>query len=302
MSFSDSDAQRLLRVVEEQVDRALSRKPYTTYGTVSTINNTTAKATVFLFGDATASNGFSYPRHMSPLVGDMVRVVIDPRGDRYIEQTYGPGGGSPAGAIVAYGGASAPSGWLMCTGSTVSRSTYAALFSAIGTTYGAGDGSTTFGLPNLQQRFPLGKASSGTGVTLGSTGGAIDHVHSGPSHTHSHNHTLSSHTHTLSHSHTLSSNGYALVMMTAQYLRMNRITSGVASWSYNFQNFFGQNASGSGTETAATSLDGVTDGASVTTTSGPNTPNTDTDATAGGTANTGSNNPPYQVVNYIIKT
>jgi microcystin-dependent protein len=59
----------------------------------------------------------------------------------------------------------------------VSRSTYAALFAAIGIAYGAGNGTTTFNLPDLRQRFPLGKAASGTGATLGGTGGAIDHIH-----------------------------------------------------------------------------------------------------------------------------
>jgi microcystin-dependent protein len=83
----------------------------------------------------------------------------------------------PPGAILAYGGASAPSGWLLCDGSAVSRTTYADLFAAIGTAYGTGDGSTTFNLPDLRQRFPLGKAASGTGSTLGGTGGSIDHSH-----------------------------------------------------------------------------------------------------------------------------
>lgn len=92
--------------------------------------------------------------------------------------------GMPVGAIVPYAGATAPSGWLLCDGSAVSRETYRALFTAIGTTYGTGDGATTFNVPDLRGRFPLGKATSGTGSTLGGTGGAIDHVHTGPSHTH----------------------------------------------------------------------------------------------------------------------
>ena len=93
--------------------------------------------------------------------------------------------GNPPGGIMAYGGASAPSGWFICDGSAVSRTTYADLFAVIGTTYGAGDGSTTFNLPDLQQRFPLGKAVAGTGNTLGGVGGLIDHTHTAPNHNHS---------------------------------------------------------------------------------------------------------------------
>lgn len=113
----------------------------------------------------------------------------------------------PTAAILPYGGASAPTGYLLCNGNAVSRTTYSALFAIVGTTFGSGDGSTTFNVPNLQQRFPLGKAASGTGATLGGTGGAIDHTHTGPSHTHTvagHTHDMANHTHTApSHSHTL---------------------------------------------------------------------------------------------------
>lgn len=90
----------------------------------------------------------------------------------------------PSGAITAYGAASAPTGWLLCNGAAISRTTYAVLFAVIGTTYGVGDGSTTFNIPNLTQRFPLGKAASGTGATLGATGGAIDHLHNVYGHYH----------------------------------------------------------------------------------------------------------------------
>jgi len=93
----------------------------------------------------------------------------------------------PAGTIVAYGAAVAPSGWLLADGSQVSRTVYADLFAAIGVTFGPGDSATTFHLPDLRGRFPLGKAAAGTGATLGSTGGALDHTHSTPAvaaHTH----------------------------------------------------------------------------------------------------------------------
>lgn len=78
----------------------------------------------------------------------------------------------------------APSGWLICDGTAISRTTYASLFNRIGTTYGVGDGTTTFNIPDFRQRFPLGKAAAGTGSTLGSTGGVIDHTHTVPAHFH----------------------------------------------------------------------------------------------------------------------
>lgn len=62
----------------------------------------------------------------------------------------------PAGTIVPFAGASAPQGWLLCAGQTVNRFVYSSLFSAIGATYGAGDGSTTFAVPDLRGRMVLG--------------------------------------------------------------------------------------------------------------------------------------------------
>ena len=68
----------------------------------------------------------------------------------------------PAGVMHMYGGTSAPSGYLLCDGSVVSRATYADLFAAIGTAFGEGDGSTTFHLPDPRGEFIRG-TSSGTG-------------------------------------------------------------------------------------------------------------------------------------------
>ena len=76
---------------------------------------------------------------------------------------------SEVGTIKPWPKASAPSGYLLCDGSAVSRTTYADLFAVISTTYGAGDSSTTFYVPDLQGKFPQGK--SGT-TSLAGTGGA----------------------------------------------------------------------------------------------------------------------------------
>lgn len=63
-------------------------------------------------------------------------------------------GSVPTGSILPYGGSTAPTGWLLCNGGTISRTTYENLFAVIGTSYGAGDGSTTFNLPN--GKVPIG--------------------------------------------------------------------------------------------------------------------------------------------------
>lgn len=83
---------------------------------------------------------------------------------------------TPTGSITQYGGGSAPTGWLFCDGAAISRTTYAALFAVIGTTFGSGDGSTTFNLPDLKGRVPVGKAVAGTFSTLNNKGGAETHT------------------------------------------------------------------------------------------------------------------------------
>jgi microcystin-dependent protein len=77
--------------------------------------------------------------------------------------------GIPTATIVPWSSASVPSGFLECDGTAVSRTTYATLFGIVGTTYGAGDGSTTFNVPNLADNVPVGKSPA---KALASTGGA----------------------------------------------------------------------------------------------------------------------------------
>ncbi len=94
---------------------------------------------------------------------------------------------TPAGIIKPYAGNNVPGGYLLCDGSAVSRTTYAGLFETIGTTYGEGDGSTTFNLPDLSGRTIIGTSSS---YELASTGGEEEHtltISEMPSHSHNPN-------------------------------------------------------------------------------------------------------------------
>ena len=78
---------------------------------------------------------------------------------------------SPIGTILPYGGASAPSGWFLCDGTAISRTTYAELFAVIGTAFGVGDGSTTFNLPDMREAVP-----KGAGLTGHTVGAHVDAV------------------------------------------------------------------------------------------------------------------------------
>jgi microcystin-dependent protein len=96
----------------------------------------------------------------------------------------------PIGAVIPYAGTSAPTGWLLCYGQAVSRTTYADLFAVLSTTYGVGDGSTTFNVPDLRGRVVAGQDDMGgtsanrltdqsgglDGDTLGDTGGEETHT------------------------------------------------------------------------------------------------------------------------------
>lgn len=109
------------------------------------------------------STGITYIYYDDGTSGQWVEVVTS--GLPSAEQIM------PTGSIIQTARSTAPNLWLLCQGQAISRSTYQTLYNAIGTSYGSGDGSTTFNVPNLQGVVPVGKTSSGTFATLGGTGG-----------------------------------------------------------------------------------------------------------------------------------
>lgn len=137
--------------------------------------------TELLMGDnAIGDIAFSFWQYdaNSSATDNFVGGVVHPAGNmgngRWLRRGYY---GAPTGTLHMWSTGTAPGGFLICDGSAVSRTTYVTLFGIIGTTFGVGDGSTTFNLPDFRQRFPLGVAASGTGNALAATGGSIDHVH-----------------------------------------------------------------------------------------------------------------------------
>lgn len=77
---------------------------------------------------------------------------------------------APVGVVTMFAGSSAPATWLLCDGSAVSRTTYAALFTVIGTTYGAGNGSTTFNVPDFRGVFPKGAGTTNRAAGVDANG------------------------------------------------------------------------------------------------------------------------------------
>jgi microcystin-dependent protein len=153
------------------------------------------------------------------LFNENYNFTVDGANDIYINDNMF----LPVGSICIYSGETAPNGWLLCNGSAISRTTYSRLFSVINTLYGSGDGTTTFNIPNLEERIPVGKTNS---TNLGSSGGnntitlATNQL---PSHTHtgttvsngSHSHTGTTDSNG-SHSHSINDPGHAHSQWTNQ--------------------------------------------------------------------------------------
>lgn len=256
------------------------------------------------------------------------------------QRTGGNGGNGTVitGTVIDFAGSITPSGWLVCDGSAVSRNTYANLFSAIGTTWGGGDGSNTFNLPNLANRFSMGVGTN----ALGSHGGATNitlgisqlpaHSHrvDDPGHTHTvtdpghlhavtdpgHTHTVTDpqHTHTVTdptHTHTLTDPGHVHASVVASSdvtvgLGVGGTTAGNTS-SATTGITIAAAATGVTNQTAATGVTNQTNTTGLTVNSHTTGLTNQTATTGVTTETTGTGaaipiEPPYAVLQKIIKT
>lgn len=229
----------------------------------------------------------------------------------------------PTGGTTQFAGETAPNGYLMCQGQAISRTTYVNLFNVIGTKYGNGDGSTTFNIPDLRGRVPVGKDDRDTDFkTLGNMGGEKAHtltVQEMPSHNHSATLTINSggvHTHSASststgaHTHSVSgsaaSNGAHTHTLSTRFHNTNNYTVPDG----NFLGFYGSEivnkvTSSAGAHVHSISGTAASNGAhshTITVNSGGAHTHTGTvsiGSTGGGQAH--NNMQPYIVLNYIIK-
>lgn len=189
MGFNDLSLGMQMRdVIDKMIASGIERlRPRYRYAVVVSFVRSTGKCTVIFNGDSNpviVNMGAIQPS----AAGQTVRVEGIGT-DKFITDVVGtPNPGIPAGVILASATLVAPVGFLNCDGVDKSRTLYSNLFAAIGTSYGAGDGTTTFGIPNVSGRAIVGYDSTQTEFdTLGEKGGTKTHTLTTtemPSHTH----------------------------------------------------------------------------------------------------------------------
>lgn len=196
------------------------------------------------------------------------------------------------GSVYMYAGNTAPSGFLLCDGSAVSRATYSALFDEIGTTYGTGDGTTTFNLPDLSGRVAIGTSST---HLLGGVGGEETHVLLSAEMP-EHGHTVPSHGHTNTIKATTPSLSHTITQPAFTYTAPNGTVGGASTGSFD-GNRAGTNTS---TATRATNMAVSDHAAASCTKSGSVTDCNAFDTQTAGSGDAHSNMQPFLTMNYII--
>lgn len=202
----------------------------------------------------------------------------------------------PAGSLLMWPTGSAPSGYLLCNGNAVSRSTYSALFAVIGTTFGPGDGSTTFNLPDYRNRMPVG---AGAAYAVGSTGGSPDAIV--VAHTHTFSGTTGNMNSNVTHSHGVADPGHRHIFGADDQVASQGGYDIVAGFEYDATSRTG----GAGVQllTKNTSLQnaGQATGISINNADINHTHNFSGTTASTGSSGTNANLPPYLGINFVIK-
>ena len=191
----------------------------------------------------------------------------------------------PTGSVIMWPSNTSPTNWKICNGDAISRVTFVDLFSLIGTTFGVGDGSTTFNIPDYRDRMPFGAGA----VAIGATGGSANAV------VVSHNHGGVTGNQSVNHTHTVSgTTGNNSIDHVHAYNKVDSVGTGGnitisegTSWSFTSGETSGQNANHTHTFSATTANNSVDHTHSIAT---------------DGVSGTNANLPPYLGINFIIKT
>ena len=203
-SKTTAEDSQFLNAVEGALLRLLGADP--TDGAVQTWDAALARFKTALITNAQLSPSAGVTRSKLDLGAGLVDADIAPGAAISSSKISGlTGTAPPTGAMMLYGGTVAPTGWLLCDGSAISRTTQAGIFSVIGTAYGAGDGSTTFNLPDFRGRVPV---AVGTHADVGSLGANDGAAVADRRPKHAHSHTLGTGTDTPDHTHAFDGGDY----------------------------------------------------------------------------------------------
>lgn len=262
-------------------------------------------------GDIVGDNLILMTRDGTPIDAGVVK------GDKGDIGLTGPPS-APPGLIRMFAGLVPPTGHLFCDGTLKLRADYPELYAAIGTQWGAGDGSTTFGIPNLQQRFPVGKGTEAWADVVAETGGSKDLIVVAHGHDMTHTHAVANHSHNAYHGHSatawtadvdhhnhpgegapnnmgLVSRQNAYIWGSSDYFNLVISPSGQGAQMHSGgSGLAGYHRHGAGADVSPANFN--------TGDSGAQTVGFDGNTKSTGTTGADKNLPPYVVVNFIIKT